>query len=172
MKELVYMEEKKKIKKEIILVLLGLLLITVGIFMFYLTENNRNKNILVTDREVSDKQNTLHMPENHKSNEDEYTELIGFGLLEINKENPFVYLMNPSDNEVYLSFDVFDNDELIYESKLIEPGNMEELDIYSRLNAGEHTLVYSISSYELETKAVLWSGIRQNQDIYINKRGD
>ena len=83
-----------------------------------------------------------------------------------------MFIRNLSDNEVYLSFDVFDNDELIYESKLIEPGNMEELDIYSRLNAGEHTLIYSISSYELETKAVLWSGIRQNQDIYINKRGD
>ena len=94
---------------------------------------------------------------------------MGFGRLELDYDYPNVYLINPSDNDVYLSFDVMNNDEIIYQSGLIEPGKMEEFNAYSCLNAGEHTLVYSISSYDLQSKAVLWSGIRQNQEILIRK---
>ena len=118
---------------------------------------------------VSDRQSDYINPLDNRKQEDEYTELMGFGVLELDLNSPFIYLINPPDNEVYLSFDVLYEGQSLYKSDLIEPGKMEDFDAYSVLDAGEHTLTYLISSYDLQDKAVLWSGVQQNQDILIRK---
>ena len=158
-------EDKKKLIL-IILIILLILLISMTIFLFF---RNRSSETIYSDREVSDTQSDMQLPDNHTDNGEEFTELMGFGCLDIDKDNPYIYLINPSDNQVYLSFDVMKGDETLYKSALIAPGKMEEFDIYSCLNAGKHTLSYTVSSYDLESKAVLWSGIRQDQEISIVK---
>ena len=162
-------KEKEDRKRDIFLIILCILILMIGIGIFIIVKEPFIKYSLFADRDVSATQSDINVDLDHKNNETAYTELMGFGRLELDYDYPNVYLINPSDNDVYLSFDVMNNDEIIYQSGLIEPGKMEEFDAYSCLNAGEHTLVYSISSYDLESKAVLWSGIRQNQEILIRK---
>lgn len=116
---------------------------------------------------VSEKTIDAANPNLSRSSENEYFELVGFGQLEINNENPYLNLINPSENRVYLSFDVIYNDKSIYKTKLIEPGKMEQYDIYSCLNAGEHTITYSIDVYDYENKKPLWTGIQQEQEIIV-----
>ena len=117
--------------------------------------------------EVSNKQLEAQNPNLTHKADDEYFELVGFGELEINDSNPYINLINPSKNQVYLSFDVIYNDEQLYSSNLIEPGKMEQYNIYECLDAGEHTLTYSINVYDINNKEPLWTGIQQEQELII-----
>lgn len=162
-------ENKKDKKRKIIIILILIFMLLEAAILIYLMILKRNSGSIISDKEVSDKQSEISYDLNHQQDSDTYTELMGFGELEINSDFHDIYLINPKDNDVYLSFDVIYDDETLYQSGLIEPGKMEEFDIYDRLDAGRHELTYSISSYELGTKALLWSGIRQNQQILIIK---
>ena len=165
-----YNNENNKDKKRMILFIIIMIMLIIQLaLLIYILVSRNNDNVIIADKDVSDAQSEISYDLNHKQDSDAYTELMGFGQLEINSDFPDVYLINPEDNDVYLSFDVIYGDETMYQSGLIEPGKMEKFDIFSRLNAGEHELIYSISSYDLGSKALLWSGIRQNQQILINK---
>lgn len=155
------MNKTKKRKLLIIVILLILLLISSLYLLTFIRKTLRN---------VSKTQTEMKLPtDNIETKDDSYTELMGFGQLTITKNNPYINLINPKENDVYLSFDVFYKDELIYKSELIEPGMMEQVNIYEILDAGEHTLTYSIGSYNIKNKKAYWTGIQQNQDILINK---
>ncbi len=162
------MKDKRQIKQNIIMILLCILLLIMGTGLFILFRSYSRLSESC-ELKVSQDQEDIVLPTEKKDLEDAYTELMGFGCLELDVNEPFIYLINPSDNQVYLSFDVIYNDETLYKSDLIAPGKMESFDVYSCLNAGEHTLTYSISSYDLNNKAVLWAGVRQNQDVLIRK---
>ncbi len=162
------MKERKQTKQTIIIILLCILLLLTGISI-YLSIRALNNSRECCEMKVSDRQSDYINPLDNRKQEDEYTELMGFGVLELDLNSPFIYLINPPDNEVYLSFDVLYEGQSLYKSDLIEPGKMEDFDAYSVLDAGEHTLTYLISSYDLQDKAVLWSGVQQNQDILIRK---
>lgn len=143
------------------------LVISIGVAGGYLYFSNSNK--VFSPLETSSSQVIAEKPNLNSSNDDQYFELVGYGQLEINESNPYINLINPSENSVYLSFDVIYNDESLYSTKLIEPGKMEQYNIYSSLNAGEHTLDYVINVYDLIDKKPLWSGINQEQQIFIKK---
>ena len=147
-----------KIFRKVIIILSIMICISLIILL-------RNK----IDLSVSNSQVDAAMPNLKNTAENEYFELMGFGKLEINETNPYLNLINTSDNKVYLSFDVIYNDNVLYSTKLIEPGKMEQYDIYSCLDAGEHTITYSINVYDLIDKSPLWTGIEQEQEIQIKK---
>ena len=147
-----------KIFRKVIIILSIMICISLIILL-------RNK----IDLSVSNSQVDAAMPNLKNTAENEYFELMGFGKLEINETNPYLNLINTSDNKVYLSFDVIYNDNVLYSTKLIEPGKMEQYDIYSSLDAGEHTITYSINVYDLIDKSPLWTGIEQEQEIQIKK---
>lgn len=119
--------------------------------------------------ETSKRQITAERPNLNSKDDDQYFELVGYGQLQIDETNPYLNLINPSDNSVYLSFDVIYNDESLYSTELIEPGKMEQYNVYSSLDAGEHTLDYVINVYDLIDKKPLWAGINQEQQITIKK---
>lgn len=137
-------------------------------FICFLLFRGNRFNIFVSDKDVSDTQSEIDLDIDHHK-EEGYTEVMGFGCLYIDKNHPFIYLINPEGNEVYLSFDIYKDEEMFYSSKLIEPGMMEQFNIYECLNAGKHTLTYSIASFDMNDKTVLWSGIKQKQEISITK---
>ena len=163
------MKNKKK-KKIIILITIVILLIVFSSCSYLLfVKADEPKQTNTTNKDVSTNQIEAKSPIHPSEATEEYTEIMGFGQLDINADYPNLYLINPSDNNVYLSFDVIYNDELLYQTGLIEPGKMEEFNIYNCLNAGEHTITYSISSFDLNNKETLWSGIKQKQEISIKK---
>lgn len=161
--------DKKKTEKKLVIIALILLLII--ILELIILINRRNSEVLITNgttsKQLSSKQVDLSLRNFVEENDNAYTEIQGYGLITINSKNPYLYLTNPETNNVYLSFDVTYADNVLYSSGLIEPGKMEQFDIYSCLDAGKHTLIYSINSYDLDTKEIYWSGIKQEQEIYI-----
>ncbi|MCR4633692.1 MAG: hypothetical protein K5648_06150 [Erysipelotrichaceae bacterium] len=162
------MKERKQRKQTIIIILLCILILLAGLALFF-SLRAWNKSQACSDLQVSQDQSDYQNPLDKVKDEDAYTELMGFGRLELDLDSPLIYLINPPGNEVYLSFDVRYQGQSLYKSDLIEPGKMEDFDIYSRLDAGEHTLTYLISSYDLKDKSLLWSGVQQDQDIFIRK---
>ena len=162
------MKEKRQQKQDLILILICILILVIGLGSFFIIRTLKARDI-PCEMKVSENQKDIVLPTDRKEDEEAYTELMGFGRLTLDKNDPFIYLINPSDNQVYLSFDVIYEGEVLYSSDLIAPGKMEDFDVLNCLNAGEHTLTYSISSYDLEDKSVLWSGVQQNQDILIRK---
>ncbi len=163
------MEKQKQSKRRLIIILMFILILIMSIFIIWLLVNLPDHKTIKTDKEVSDNQSSIDFDPDHHQKEEGYTEVMGFGCLDIDKDFPFIYLINPEGNEVYLSFDVYKDEEMLYSSKLIEPGMMEEFNIYECLNAGKHTLTYSISSYDMKDKTILWSGIKQKQEISVIK---
>ncbi|MBQ1567855.1 MAG: hypothetical protein IIZ80_08215 [Erysipelotrichaceae bacterium] len=162
------MDKRKQSKRKTIIILMFIIILIMIMFISYLLIRGDGSNIFISDKEVSENQSEINLDIDHHK-EEGYTEVMGFGCLDIDKDYPFIYLINPEDNEVYLSFDVYKDEDMLYSSDLIEPGMMEEFNIYECLNAGKHTLTYSIASYDMKNKALLWSGIKQKQEISITK---
>ena len=162
------MDKRKQSKRKTIIILMFIIILIMIMFISYLLIRGDGSNIFISDKEVSENQSEINLDIDHHK-EEGYTEVMGFGCLDIDKDCPFIYLINPEDNEVYLSFDVYKDEDMLYSSDLIEPGMMEEFNIYECLNAGKHTLTYSIASYDMKNKALLWSGIKQKQEISITK---
>lgn len=162
------MEKQRQSKRKTIIILMLIIILIMIVFISYLLIKGNGRNVFISDKEVSENQSEIDLDIDHHK-EEGYTEVMGFGCLDIDKDYPFIYLINPESNEVYLSFEVYKDEDMLYSSALIEPGMMEEFNIYECLNAGKHTLTYSIASYDMKNKSLLWSGIKQKQDISITK---
>lgn len=141
------------------------ILIGIGGVVLYTSKQESN----YVEATVSKSQISADSPKLTSNEDGEYFELMGFGQLEINEQYPNLNMINPSENKVYLSFDVIYNDNVLYSTELIEPGMMEQFDIYSCLDAGEHTITYSIDVYDIDNMDPLWNGIKQEQEIIIKK---
>ena len=155
---------ENKILKKLTIIIIGLIiliLIALGVLFVNWQKEDTVK------FELSNNQVDASNPNLINKVDDQYFELVGFGTLEIDSDNPNLNLINPSNNSVYLSFDVIYNDELLYQTKFIEPGKMEVFDIYSCLDAGRHTITYSINVFDLVDQKPLWTGIKQEQEILI-----
>ena len=157
------MKQKKfLIITAILLIFLALAISIVMLFLFK-TNTKLNQKLEHSQNEIEAKDPQLLS----KRNDDTF-EIVGYGQLEIDDSNPNINLINSSENNVYLSFDVLYNNEVLYKTNLISPGQMEQYDIYSKLDAGQHTLTYSINVYDVNEN-ILWSGIQQEQMILIKK---
>lgn len=159
---------KKHNKLLIVLTCIILILSALVIFTsFKLFKNKNSFDEPVANIGLADNQTNAENPNLTSTNQQDYFELQGFGQLEINETNRNINLINPKGNKVYLSYKVLNGDNVLFETELIEPGKMIQFDIYSCLNAGEHTITYSIDVYDISTNAILWSGIKQEQDLLI-----
>ena len=155
------MKQKKFLIFTIILIILLVFSIAIGMLFLFKTNSKFNQKLEHSQNEIEAKDPQLLS----KGSNDTF-EIVGYGQLEIDSDNPNINLINSSDNNVYLSFDVLYNDEVLYKTNLISPGQMEQYDIYSKLDAGQHTLTYSINVYDTNEN-ILWSGIQQEQMVLI-----
>ena len=156
----------RKKKKIFFIAILLIIIVLLLLGACHLINNNDQEQ---ASRNISTKTVEAKTPNLTKTSDDEYFELMGFGQLEINENNQYLNLINPSENGVYLSFDVIYNNEVLYQTDLIEPGKMEQFNVYSCLDAGEHTITYSIDVYDIVDQSPLWSSIKQEQEILIKK---
>ena len=161
--------EKKSIDRLILLIVVLLLIIVIELIILFCNSKVNFSNGK-TNKEVSKTQENLKLLEDRNNNDESgFTEIMGYGEIKVNKDYPYIYLSNSENNGVFLSYDIFCDDKKLYSSELISPGKMETFDIYSCLDAGKHTLIYNINSYDLETHEAYWSGIKQEQEIFIEK---
>ena len=86
---------------------------------------------------------------------DETITIPGYSVLYVDESSKTVRLVNPEENTVYLQYSILKDEDTIYSTKGIKPGNMVEADLYSALKdygTGEYTLSFIISSYDVDTQ--------------------
>lgn len=82
----------------------------------------------------------------------ESIEIPGYSNLGVSKDNPTIRLGNPEANTVYLQYQIIKDDEVIFETKAIKPGNMVEANMYELLDEGKNEVTISINTYDVETE--------------------
>lgn len=83
----------------------------------------------------------------------ETTSIIVPNDLYVSAKKKFVKFINPPENTVYLKFTVYDLDgNMLAETGDVAPGNsVENVDLYSVLEHGEHSLRIRVDSHDVET---------------------
>ena len=73
-----------------------------------------------------------------------------------NTKDVKITLPNPEGNKCYFKFELIVNNESIYTSKLVQPGQaIAQLELTKKLDRGEYDLIIKVSPYSLEDKASL-----------------
>ena len=153
--------KKKKDKKKYLLLLLLLLLLGLGVILILdhynvFAENN-------TDMSET-QENTLN---NQREIDDSFTEILGHSKLKIDSNNQLIYLENLSANSTYIQYEVLNEDESLYKTKLLYPGESDSFNVFKAMPKGECTLKYLISIYSLDNQNLIHSGIILNQEIEV-----
>ncbi len=157
-----YQFEKKKkggidACRIITVVLLALLLIGFAVF-FYIFITNGNINAEENAKETKTAINSTV-----------YTELVGYGPITINSDNEELVFENLYTNENYLTYIVLDEDnETLYETACLAPGEKDSFNVYELLDEGEYTLTYSIFVYS-DSFELLNGDITMYQDIIVEE---
>ena len=84
---------------------------------------------------------------------------------DLNKENNTIELINPKENNVNFKYEIYKDDELIFETKKIEPNNSESFNVLNYLDNGEYNLYFKIRCFD-DNKEV--NGTKEPVNIKIN----
>lgn len=127
----------------------------------YLLSVNKKQAIFSNENEVD-----IKNQESYNNKDNDYFELIGYGELVLTGSNQNINLVNKENNSVYISYKVYEDETLLYETGLISPGKMEQYNAYKNLEKGTHLITYLINIYDNNNR-VLWQNIKQEQKIRI-----
>ena len=155
------MNNKKIDKKDIIIIVLImiLLLFLIGTVIFFINYKKYDKNYTIIPLEKE-----IEMPitsEEKTESMSESVEIPGYTNFEVSNKKPTVKLSNPESNTVYMVYTILENDNLVYKTKAIKPGNMVELNLKELLDKGNHNLTIQINTYDLDTEEAC-NGATQN----------
>ena len=162
-------QTSKKNKHKFLPILLLLLLLLIGISTvgIYFYQKNKTVNAEINNEIIEIDDDPIEDEYTESYYEGDYTEIVGFGNIDISRSYPNIFLINPEDNPVFLQFDVYYQDVLLYSSDKIAPGSQDSVNVYNKLKPGNYILSYYITSYDLESEAIMMSGLLQNQEITI-----
>lgn len=85
----------------------------------------------------------------------------GFSDLFFNQSNHRILLYNPKDNQCLMQYQIYIQEELVYQTILLEPEEREEGDFYQRLTTGEYQLTIIARGYSLDQNTV-YNSVKQN----------
>lgn len=86
----------------------------------------------------------------------------GQAITTVNSDNPNVFLQNDKENEdYYLEYEVYLDDELFYQSKLIPSGSAELWNAYedTEVSKGTNNMHYKVNIYNMEKQLMAASNI-------------
>ncbi len=95
------------------------------------------------------------MPQNGENSKAETgsIEIPGYANLFISEQEPDIQLINPSNNDVYFVYKITNGDDVVYETKAIEPGKTVDVPLGTILGSGEYQLSFEISCFDVVTQA-------------------
>ena len=146
--------KKRLDKKNIIIILLVILLIILAIFLMKgrPSESPTGKELLAVENGMEWDGNNPQSGKNSEANSDSI-DIAGYANLYLSEEQKMVKLINPKGNTVYFKYVITDETgNILVETGLIAPNQMVERDLYSLLSKGEHTLSFTISTFDVETQ--------------------
>ncbi len=94
-------------------------------------------------------------------------EIAGYSDCAVTDDSRVMQLVNAPSNPVYLIYSIYCKADLIYESGLIPPGKMEEIDMYSMLEQGVNSVDIYIQLISANDRSSLNSA---KQTINITKK--
>lgn len=100
-----------------------------------------------------------------------YTETIdvpGYSRVILNSSKKEMQLVNPEGNSVYFMYTLTEGDEEIHKTDAILPGNSVMVDLWSKLDAGDHQVLLSISTFDIETEEAC-NGTSQRVTVVVEK---
>ena len=98
----------------------------------------------------------------------ETIDIPGYSDLTLDAEKPGINLTNPEGNTVYFVYRISEGENVIYETKAIEPGKMVPVDLLDDLSAGQHDITLEIMTYDVETQSTC-NGTMQTISVTVNK---
>ena len=162
-------KKEKNILTTIIIILLMLILLLSCLCFFNNSKKTDIKSQLELEEDVAwDGKMTSNNPTQNTM--DETITIPGYSVLYVDESSKTVRLVNPEENTVYLQYSILKDEDTIYSTKGIKPGNMVEADLYSALKdygTGEYALSFVISSYDVNTQESC-NGATQTVYITVN----
>lgn len=117
----------------------------------------------------------LTFEEEHKIEEPEpgeaYTETIdipGYGKMDLTEKKKEAQLINPEGNTVYFVYTLSENGTEVHKTDAILPGNSVMVDLWSKLDAGEHDITFAVETYDTETEESC-NGTAQTVKVVVTK---
>ena len=146
-------KKEKNILTTIIIIIVPLILL-LSLCLCFLNDSKKTDTKLELEEDVAwDGKMTSNNPTQNIM--DETITIPGYSVLYVDESSKTVRLVNPEENTVYLQYSILKDEDTIYSTKGIKPGNMVEADLYSALKdygTGEYTLSFIISSYDVDTQ--------------------
>lgn len=69
-------------------------------------------------------------------------------VVTISTDKPYVNLYNPESNTKYLKYEILENGNIVYESKMVQPGYKYSVDLGHMLEVGTHKVNVKITVYD------------------------
>lgn len=149
-------------KKNIIAIIFLIVLVILALLFAKRNVAPKNELDFEDDKKIEAEDNTTEAST-------EYIDVPGYSNLQVTSEKKTVRLINPEDNTVYFVYQInSDNGKMIYKTKAIKPGNMVEVDLYSILSSGDHTVNIVVNTYDVDTQEVC-NGTTQQVMINVVK---
>lgn len=105
-----------------------------------------NEKVIIDDKsvQIADRTNKNRKTENS-------IKIPGFNNEILNELNQELYLQNPKDNDVYIQYNLKENNKIFYKTDFIEPGKMVKANIYKILSQGVHEVEINLSTKDIIT---------------------
>lgn len=153
-------DEKKSSKKRVIILLLLLIFIPILCYAGYnLGYKKAVENLIGLQGENLDVEKNLYdagdLPVNGETSNvsEEKIDIPGYAKLTVDKDVPYISLMNLDTNTVYFVYSIYEEDRLLLKTDAIPPAKQIDTNFYELLggNKGKHNLLFVIETYDLNT---------------------
>ena len=133
----------------------------------YTEKPQTDNNITLEFEKDNDWDGTLPQNGQELTPDIEYTTFPGYANLYFSKDSNKLQLINPDENTVYLVYDIKLDGTSIIKTKAIKPGNMKEVNLVDVLAKGNYTLIFSISTYDVNSQSPC-NSVDQVVNVTIN----
>lgn len=97
----------------------------------------------------------------------ETTTFPGYAHLHVDKDYPFIYLSNPKENTVHMTYEIYNEGKLLVKSDAVAPGTELPMNIRKFLKPGNYVLQFSIKTFDVSTMNSC-NSVSQDVDITID----
>jgi hypothetical protein len=142
--------------------ILGIIILTIGLLLSTGDGNkpdpdsSQNSSVSSESKPSLDIESGQDITDDRVDEDDKIQESItipGYANLYVSTKNPSISLINPEGNSVYLRYIIKNGEEVIYETKALEPNKMVKANLKELLPNGEYELTFIIETYDIKTQS-------------------
>ena len=79
-----------------------------------------------------------------------YTVIKGLNDMTVTKDTPYIPLINAAESGRYMSFDVYEGNDLLGSTEVIPPGRQINFNVFEKLPAGDHEISVFHRTYDVD----------------------